>query len=54
MIAVENLASLRVAQKAGAEFEGTLRKRLWPDGIAHDASMFSFTRTEPSHGEAVG
>jgi RimJ/RimL family protein N-acetyltransferase len=53
VIAVENLASLRVAQKAGAEFEGTLRKRLWLDGIAHDASMFSFTRTAPSHGQAV-
>jgi RimJ/RimL family protein N-acetyltransferase len=53
VIAVENLASLRVAQKAGAEFEGTLRKRLWLHGIAHDAAMFSFTRTEPSHGEAA-
>jgi RimJ/RimL family protein N-acetyltransferase len=53
VIAVENLPSLRVAQKAGAEFEGTSRKRLWLYGIAHDASMFSFTRTAPSHGEAA-
>jgi ribosomal-protein-serine acetyltransferase len=53
VIAVENLASLRVAQKAGAEFEGTLRKRLWLYGIAHDATMFSFTRTAPRHGKAA-
>src|SRR5262245_14193796 len=53
VIAVDNLAGLRVAQEAGAEFEGTLRKRLWLYGIAHDASMFSFTRMEPSHGEAA-
>jgi len=51
VIAAQNLTSQRVARKAGAEFEGTLRKRLWLDGIAHDATMFSFTRAEPSHGE---
>ena len=53
VIAAENLASQRVACKAGAEFEGTLRKRLWLYGIAHDATMFSFTRAEPNHGEVV-
>jgi RimJ/RimL family protein N-acetyltransferase len=53
VIAVENFASLRVARKAGAEFEGTLRKRLWLDGIVHDATMFAFTRAEPHHGEGA-
>jgi ribosomal-protein-serine acetyltransferase len=53
VIAIENLASLRVAQKAGAAFEGTLRKRLWLYGIAHDATMFALTRAEPRHGEGA-
>jgi RimJ/RimL family protein N-acetyltransferase len=53
VIAVGNLASLRVAQKAGAAFEGTLRNRLWLHGIAHNATMWSFTRTAPRQGEAA-
>jgi ribosomal-protein-serine acetyltransferase len=53
VIAAGNLASQRVARKAGAEFEGTLRKRLCLYGIAHDATMFSFTRAEPSHGDVA-
>jgi RimJ/RimL family protein N-acetyltransferase len=53
VIAVENHASLRVAQKAGAAFEGILRQRLWLHGIAHDAAMWSFTRTAPRQGEAA-
>jgi RimJ/RimL family protein N-acetyltransferase len=44
VIATENIASQRVARKAGAEFEGTLRKRLWLHSMAHDAALFSFTR----------
>ena len=36
VIAAGNLASQRVAEKAGAECEGTLRQRLWLYGTAHD------------------
>jgi RimJ/RimL family protein N-acetyltransferase len=53
VIAVENVASQRVARKAGASFEGTLRRRLRLDGIAHDATMCSFTRAELSQGEVA-
>ncbi len=44
VIASENAASHRVARKAGATREGTLRRRLLLDGVAHDATMFSFVR----------
>lgn len=36
-----NIASLRVAQKVGAKFEGTLRNRLILEGKMHDAAMYS-------------
>lgn len=39
--AVPNVASQRVAEKAGAVREGVLRKRLFIHGHAHDAVMFS-------------
>ncbi|HWY76758.1 MAG TPA: GNAT family protein, partial [Verrucomicrobiae bacterium] len=39
--AVGNLASQRVAEKAGARREGVLRKRLLLHGQSHDAVMFS-------------
>ena len=42
--AIGNRASIRVAEKAGALREGTLRKRLLLHGVAHDAAIFSFTR----------
>jgi RimJ/RimL family protein N-acetyltransferase len=45
--AVGNVASIRVAEKSGAHFEGTLRRRLVLHGVAHDAAMFSFTREIP-------
>jgi ribosomal-protein-serine acetyltransferase len=45
VIAIGNRASLRVAEKAGATREGTLRSRLLLHGTAHDAPMFSFIRT---------
>jgi RimJ/RimL family protein N-acetyltransferase len=48
VIAVGNLASHRVAEKAGAVREGTLRSRLLLHGTPHDATMFSFIRTERS------
>jgi RimJ/RimL family protein N-acetyltransferase len=47
VIAVGNIASHRVAEKAGAIREGTLRRRLVLHGTAHDATMFSFTRAAP-------
>ena len=42
--AAGNEASQRVARRSGAEFEGTLRRRLLLNGVAHDATMFSITR----------
>lgn len=44
LIAVENYASLRVAEKVGAVREGVLRKRLLLHDEAHDAVMFSLIR----------
>jgi RimJ/RimL family protein N-acetyltransferase len=44
VVAVENLASRRVAERSGALLEGTLRKRLVLDGRAHDAAVYSFVR----------
>jgi RimJ/RimL family protein N-acetyltransferase len=44
VIASGNAASHRVAEKAGATREGTLRSRLLLHGVAHDATMFSFVR----------
>jgi RimJ/RimL family protein N-acetyltransferase len=37
-----NIASQRVAEKAGAKREGLLRKRLRLNGITHDAFVYSF------------
>jgi RimJ/RimL family protein N-acetyltransferase len=47
VIAIDNVASCRVAEKAGAFREGTLKNRLLLHGAAHDAAVFSFTRTVP-------
>ena len=47
VVAVDNVASHRVAEKAGAIREGTLRRRLVLHGTAHDAVMFSLTRAIP-------
>ena len=44
VVATGNVSSQRVAVKAGAVREGTLRRRLLLHGIPHDATMFSFTR----------
>ena len=41
LVAVDNLASQRVAAKAGAVREGILRNRLLLHGKIHDAVMFS-------------
>jgi RimJ/RimL family protein N-acetyltransferase len=45
VVAVGNLASLRVAERSGATREGTLRQRLHLHGTSHDAAVFSFVRT---------
>ena len=44
VVAEGNTASLRVAQKAGAIVEGTLKSRLLLHGRPHDAVMLSFIR----------
>jgi ribosomal-protein-serine acetyltransferase len=41
LVATENAGSLRVAEKAGAKREGTLRNRLKIDDKMHDAVMHS-------------
>jgi ribosomal-protein-serine acetyltransferase len=50
VVAVENLASLRVAEKAGAAREGVLKDRLLLHDGPHDATVFSFTRSHPLPG----
>lgn len=46
LMSVENEASRQVAERAGATFEGTLRRRLLLHGVYHDAHLYSLTRTE--------
>jgi ribosomal-protein-serine acetyltransferase len=46
LTAVENLASQKAAEKAGARREGVLRKRLIIGGRVHDAVMFSFVKED--------
>jgi RimJ/RimL family protein N-acetyltransferase len=41
-----NVASQRVAEKAGAKREGLLRKRLQLNGIAHDAFVYSLVQED--------
>ena len=45
-MAVENEASRRVAQRAGATFEGTLRHRFLLLGDYHDAYLYSLILTD--------
>lgn len=42
VVAVSNTASIRVAEKAGAHYEGRLRNRIRLYDQYHDAAMFSF------------
>jgi len=46
LVPTANLASQRVAEKAGAKQEGLLRKRLQLNGIAHDAFVYSFVQED--------
>jgi RimJ/RimL family protein N-acetyltransferase len=48
VVAAENTASRRAAEKSGAAFEGILRNRLVLHGVAHDAAVHSFTRPLPT------
>ena len=50
VVPVGNLSSHRVAEKAGAVREGTLRQRLFLNGTASDATMFSLTRASQERG----
>jgi RimJ/RimL family protein N-acetyltransferase len=43
---VDNVASIRVAEKAGYQREGTLRMAIWEDGEAHDLAVFSMIATD--------
>lgn len=47
VVAVGNAASLRVADKAGAVREGTLRSRICVHGGFHDAVMHALIRNQP-------
>lgn len=42
LVPTANMASQRVAEKAGAKREGILRKRLRLNAVAHDALVYSF------------
>lgn len=44
--AIENIASHKTAEKAGATREGVLRQLLNIGGRQHDAVMFSFVRED--------
>jgi len=46
IVAAGNLASQRVAEKAGATREGTLRSRLILHGACLDAAVYSFVASE--------
>ena len=45
VVSVENAASLRVAEKAGALREGILRSRILLHGRIHDAVMLAFVKS---------
>lgn len=46
LAAVENLPSRKAAEKAGAKYEGILRKRLMIGDRNHDAALFSYIRED--------
>jgi len=50
VVSIENVASLRAAEKAGAVREGILRSRFLLHGVAHDAVLFSFVRGDARGG----
>jgi ribosomal-protein-serine acetyltransferase len=48
LASIENIASQRVAERAGATREGVLRRRLYIHGRSHDAAIYSLVRGEVS------
>jgi RimJ/RimL family protein N-acetyltransferase len=46
LMSVENERSRRVAERAGATFEGTLRHRILLHGRYHDAHLYSLIRSD--------
>lgn len=48
LVNVANTASQRVAEKAGAQREGVLRKRIFMHGESHDAVLYSLLPTDLS------
>ena len=44
LVAVENIPSQRVTEKAGAVREGVLRSRIFINGRSHDCVVYSFVR----------
>jgi ribosomal-protein-serine acetyltransferase len=46
LVSVGNAASLKVAEKSGAQREGILRDRITVREQIHDAVMFSFVRAD--------
>ena len=44
VVAVENVASQRVAESVGAVYEGIQRQRICIHGVAHDARMYALVR----------
>lgn len=42
---VNNIASQKVAEKSGAQFEAILKKRIRPNGISADARLYAFTKS---------
>jgi RimJ/RimL family protein N-acetyltransferase len=51
--AVDNLASQRVAERAGAVREGIMRRRLSINGVPHDAVLFSLVPRDLSEPPAI-
>lgn len=54
LVAVGNIASRRVALKAGAQEEGTLRSRLLLHGRYHDSMLYSIIRGSSLTGRGHG
>jgi len=48
VVAVDNVASRRVAEKSGAIFEGVASDRIFIHGAAHDAAMYALLRSRRS------
>src|ERR1043166_8689065 len=52
VVAADNVASVRTAERAGAQREGVLRKRLLLHDVFHDAEIYSLVRDGSRSGRA--